>query len=206
MKNKYSADTSFLDMLFSLVLGLMILFVLSFLLITVEDKKSQNTESKAEFIITMTWDDDSATDMDLWVEDGYGNLVGFRRREQGFLHLEQDDTGKFSDTFTTEQGETFTIKKNIEHVYIRGILPTEFVINCHAWSWHEPKPMEVVIKLEKMNAFSLVHIKKMKFTHHGEEQTAFRFSVNLEGEVFNINELQKKLVTRRDGSVPMEFH
>jgi len=160
MQNKYSADTCFLDMLFSLVLGLMVLFILSFLLITVEDKKSQNTESKAEFIITMSWYDDSETDMDLWVEDGYGNLVGFRRREQGFLHLEQDDTGKYSDTFTTEQGEIFTITKNVEHVYIRGILPTEFTINAHAWTWRETKPLEVIIKLEKMNSYSLVHMRR----------------------------------------------
>ena len=58
---------AFNDMLFNILLGFVVLFVIAFLLINPITKK-QDVPSKAEAMIIMEWADNSYTDMDLWIQ------------------------------------------------------------------------------------------------------------------------------------------
>lgn len=197
--SKYSADSAFLDVLLNLVCGLTALFVLSFLLISIENKKSQNLESKAEFVITVEWDKDSEYDVDSYCEDPLGNLVAFMRREQGLMSLNRDDTGFGGDRINTPNG-TYEYKINREQVQIRGIIPGEYTFNVHLYSNRgNSDPIKVYVKLEKMNPYSIQAAKEVELNHVGHEITVFRFTVNEDGNIENVNNLQKKLATDDTG-------
>ena len=48
---------------------------------------------KAEYIITVDWDDSLEDDVDLWVRDPNGEIVSYLQKDAGWLHLDRDDRG-----------------------------------------------------------------------------------------------------------------
>ena len=54
----------------------------------------------------------------------------------------------------------------------------------------------VVIKLEKLNPYKTVTIKRVVLRVTGDEETAFRFTLDNEGKVVDVNELPKKLAVK----------
>ena len=180
----------------------MFLFVLAFILINPVAKKS-NVEVIAEFIITTSWPDGSADDIDTWVKDPAGNIVGFKQKDRGLMNLDRDDLGRSNDTITTTTGDKIYVRQNIEHVTIRGIIPGEYIVNVHLYrraartdvsksDYFELIPVRV--NVEKLNPYGIVYIKDIMLTYKGEEKTALRFTVDEEGKVTEINELPHQIV------------
>jgi hypothetical protein len=64
MSNRYGSNLSFNDVLFNALLGFVVLFVLALLLINPITKKS-DIPAKAEILITLEWEDESADDIDI---------------------------------------------------------------------------------------------------------------------------------------------
>ena len=92
MKKLYSCNTSFLDLLFNMLLAFTAMFVLAFAMINVDkENKKSSVQVKAEYMITLSWNDEMDDDIDLYVEDPRGALACFRRREDGLMHLDRDD-------------------------------------------------------------------------------------------------------------------
>jgi hypothetical protein len=59
-------------------------------------------------------------------------------------------------------------------------------------------PVEVTIILEKINpSLKLCASKKVTLNVNGDERTAFRFTVNKDGEITEINHLPKTLAASR---------
>ena len=71
-------------MLFKALQVVAFLFFIALLAINPEATQGK-IESKAEFIITMTWPDSHPDDIDLYAEDPVGNIVWYHLREVG-LH------------------------------------------------------------------------------------------------------------------------
>ena len=67
-RDKFKSSIGFTDMLFNLLVGFVFLFVIAFILINPPVKKS-DAPKKAEYIITLEWEDDSHDDVDLWVKE-----------------------------------------------------------------------------------------------------------------------------------------
>ena len=76
---RYVSNVAFTDLLFNIVVGLAFLFLLAFILMN-PIAKEKDIEEKSDFIIVMTWDDESGDDIDLWVRDPAGRIVSFRNR------------------------------------------------------------------------------------------------------------------------------
>jgi hypothetical protein len=194
-RNKYNANTSFLDFLFLLVLGFMCMFIISFLMIQVKTVKNAKVQSNAEFIITVTWPDDSLDDVDAYLADPLGKLVSFKRREDGLMHLDRDDLGRRNDVIQTPAGPV-TFDENQEIITIRGIIPGEYIMNVHMYRKLEKEkpPTEVTVKIEKINPqVTLIALKKVELAFDGDEKTVLRFTLDEEGKVTSTNELQKEL-------------
>ena len=68
MKYRSRTYLSFIDFLFILLLAFISMFILALLLINPITKKSE-IERKAEYIITLEWEDKSHDDIDIWIED-----------------------------------------------------------------------------------------------------------------------------------------
>ena len=198
----YGSQIAFIDLLFNTLVGFVFLFVLAFILINPVAKKS-NVEVIAEFIITTSWPDGSADDIDTWVKDPAGNVVGFKQKDRGLMNLDRDDLGRSNDTIKTLNGDEIYIRQNIEHVTIRGIIPGEYIVNVHLYrraartdvsksDYFELIPVRV--NVEKLNPYGIVYIKDIMLTYKGEEKTALRFTVDEEGKVTEINELPHQIV------------
>ena len=192
MKREYHTNLAFLDVLFNTLLCFAALFAMSFILIN-PAKKDRNVVAKGEFMIIVTWPKDMDNDVDMYVEDQEGHLVAFMRREEGLMHLDRDDLGQRNDVVQTQFGE-IEYNENREIVTLRGIVPGEYVINVHMYMRRDASlTTPVTIQLDKINPFSTIMIKRVTLGDSGDEKTAFRFTLDKEGEVVDVNELPKTL-------------
>ena len=197
MKRNYHTNLAFLDLLFNTLLAFAALFVLAIVLIN-PTKQENNTESKAEFMIIVEWPSDLDDDVDTYVEDPSGNLVAFMRREEGLMHLDRDDLGKRNDSVLTDFG-VVEYTENRELVTLRGISKGEYVVNVHMYMKRSvASEVPVIIKLEKLNPYKTVTIKKVVLRQTGDERTAYRFTLSNKGEVLDVNELPKKLAATQE--------
>lgn len=194
-RKNYSCNTSFLDLLFNMLLAFACLFVLAFSLMN-QNKKTP--ETKAAYLLTFTWDKALDNDVDAYVEDPEGNLVCFVRREDGLMHLDRDDLGHKNDVVETKFGK-IVFNENKEIVTLRGTSVGEYCVNVHAYNFNHDKPTEVTVQLEKVSpTYSVLVQRKVTLLKNGDEKTAFRFRINGRGELDGINELEKKLIGKKN--------
>ena len=179
----YSSPTAFFDLIFNILCFFVVLFSISFLLMSRKIEEDKKIKSFAEFMISATWPRDSDDDVDTYVEDPLGNIVSFQRKEEGLMHLDRDDLGKRSDTVRGADGTLYTVKENQEIVTIRGIIPGEYVVNMHMYLDREKDvPTPVSVKLEKLNPqVTLVTTNRILLGNTADEKTAFRFVVDARG-------------------------
>ena len=105
------------------------LFFIALLAMNPEAKEGK-IETKAEFIITMTWPDEHPDDIDLYTEDPLGNIVWYHVRESGFLTLDRDDRGSANNSITVD-GRKVSSQFRQETVSVRGIVAGEYTVNVH---------------------------------------------------------------------------
>ena len=192
---KYDSNFSMNDLFCNMLLGFVCLFMFALLMITKEQQKTSEIEARAEFIITVTWIAESSDDVDTYVEDPLGNVVGFNRREQGLMHLDRDDLGHRNDEVLTPEGTT-TYNENREVVTIRGFVTGEYVVNVHMYRKDYDKPISVTVRADKINPFSTVATQTITLSETGQEQTAFRFHVNKDGTIKGTNRLPKRFINQ----------
>jgi hypothetical protein len=192
---EYGSPTAFFDLIFNILCCFVVLFSISFLLMSRKIEEDKKIRSNAEFMISSTWPKLSDDDIDLYVEDPFGNIVFFRRREEGLMHLDRDDIGRRSDTVRGADGSVYQIEENREIVTIRGIIPGEYVVNVHMYLDRvKDSPTPVTVKVEKLNPLvTLVTSSTVLIGNTGDEKTAFRFTIDAGGEVTGTSSLAKPL-------------
>jgi len=199
LRSRYRATAAgsdpFTDLLFNVLLGFILLFFIAVLYLRPAED-SGKIDIEAEYVISVTWPDNSPDDIDAWVQDPRGNLVWFRNRSSGLVHLDRDDRGMLNDTLTVS-GETIVNPLNQEVVAIRGLVPGEYIVNLHYYDTQTFAAVPVSVKLARINpVYSIAYYGKIVLSGKGEEKTAFRFTLLADGSVDNINQLPKRLVPR----------
>lgn len=195
MKRSYGSPTAFFDLIFNILCCFVVLFSISFLLMSKKIDEDRKIKANAEFMITATWPETSDDDVDTYVEDPLGNIVFFNRRAEGLMHLDRDDLGKRSDTIRSADGTIYVVKENKEIVTLRGIIPGEYVVNVHMYLDRlKDVPTAVNVKLEKLNPqVKIVTASKVMLGNTADEKTAFRFVIDGEGYVTDTSTLYKRL-------------
>ncbi len=183
----------FTDLLFNALLGFTFLFLVAIMFMNPE-AKTGIIDPKAEYIITVTWEDFSPEDIDVWVEDPDGNLIYFQNREAGLIHLDRDDRGMLNDIIMVG-GKEVENPLNQEIVTIRGVVKGEYVVNLHYYQSESGKPVNANIRLAKVNPkLEVIYYGQVSLAEH-EEKTAFRFKITNNGKISGINFIPKTLVT-----------
>ena len=198
-KPEYKSSLAFTDLLFNIVLGFAFMFMIAFLLINPVEKDA-DIEAKAEFMIIMEWDDQSAYDIDLWMMDPVGNIVGFPNMHAGLLHLDKDDLGQSNDSVILADGTKKIIYLNREVMTIRGIVPGEYIVNNHLYSMKGQAAkgaMEVTTRILKLNPYGEVHTGIIILPVPGAEETVIRFTIGRDGFVKSKNRRQKRFAGKR---------
>jgi hypothetical protein len=186
----------FSDLLFNTLLAFVFLFAVALMAMNPKAKTGV-IDAKAEFIVTVTWPDLDPNDIDTWVQDPGGNLVWFRAREAGLMHLDRDDRGLSNDTIVVN-GQQVVNPLNQEVVTLRGFAPGEYTVNLHYYETKNGRPVEVNVSVVKVNPRAeVVFYGTTQLARKGDEATAVRFSVGRDGGVTGVNTLAKTLVERR---------
>ncbi len=193
-RRRYYNNTGFLDLLFNTLVGFVLLFIIAFLSINVQTKKA-DIETKAEYVISVTWDDNSADDVDTWLEDPAGNILFFKQKDIGLAHLDRDDLGKINDRIVSKG-------KNIEYIYnqeltsIRGFIGGEWVLNLHMYNKRDIDPVTVTVRMDKLNPrVETLLLKEFKMNRTGQELTVTRFVMSEQGTILEWSDLPKNLLS-----------
>jgi hypothetical protein len=191
-------------MLFKALQVVAFLFFLALLAMNPEAKQGK-IDTKAEFIVTMTWPDNHPDDIDLYVEDPLGNIVWYHTREAGFMVLDRDDRGGINNSIMVN-GKKIMSPIREETVSIRGIVAGEYTVNVQYYLAIQKAPVPVSVKVEKINPMvEVIHYDTIILDHAGQEKTALRFRVAEDGSVTDISHAEKSLVqltrsVRRSGN------
>lgn len=186
----------FYDMLFNMLIAFVFCFIVALLAMNPKALKAGDVPSKAEVIINVSWPDMNPNDIDTWVQDPAGNLVWFRNREAGLMHLDRDDRGLANDVIVVD-GKQVTNPLNQEVVTIRGIEPGEFTVNLSYYESKNGQPVEATVSVIKVNPRAeVVFYGQARLARKGDETTAVRFTVRSDGSIGNVNTLAKSLVRR----------
>jgi hypothetical protein len=192
VKDRLRSDP-FTDLLFNALLGFTFLFLVAIMFMNPE-AKSGIIDPKAEYILTITWEDGSPDDVDTWVEDPEGQILWFRTPEAGLLHLDRDDRGLVNDTITIA-GEEVQNPLNQEVVTLRGVVKGEYIVNLHYYASETGTPVDVNVRLVKVNPkLEVIYYGTVNLEKRGDEKTAVRFKIGRDGGVYGINFLPKSLV------------
>ncbi len=186
----------FYDMLFNMLIAFVFCFIIALLAMNPKALKAGDIPSKAEFIINLSWPDLNPNDVDTWVQDPAGNLVWYRAREAGLMHLDRDDRGLKQDVIVIN-GREVVNPLNQEVVTLRGIAAGEYTVNAHYFDSQDSKAVDVTVSVLKVNPRAeVIFYGQLTLARKGDEGTAVRFSVLPDGTVTNVNTLPKTLVQR----------
>ena len=195
----YHSNTSFLDILFNTLVGFVLLFIIAFLLIS-PVKKKKEIEQKAEYVITVTWPSEMNDDIDSWLEDPMEQVMYYREKEVGLMHLDRDDLGNLNDRQNVPGVGMVNYPYNREITTIRGIMPGEYVFNVHLYrkvSKDSSIPIPVTVILEKLNPqVKLLYSKTVTLIDAWEEKTIIRFVLDVNGEITESFFIYKPLVNK----------
>ena len=194
----------FYDMLFNMLIAFVFCFIVALLAMNPKALKAGDVPAKAEYIITLTWTDGDPNDLDAWVEGPSGDVVWFRAREAGLMHLDRDDRGISNDAVVVD-GKRIVNPLNQEVVTLRGIQPGQYIVNAHYYdgsksATREPGaggPVQASVSVVKVNPRAeVVFYGQQTLAAPGAEVTFLRFLVRADGSVGDINTLPKPLVKR----------
>lgn len=182
------------------MLGFVFLFIVAFSLVEI-DKKQGDIRTKAEFVITVTWELDNPDDVDTWLRDPADSTVWFQNKEMGLMHLDRDDLGSKNDTYHLPDGSTVHYPYNQEITTIRGIIPGMWILNLHMYNKKQHEPANVNVEMVKLNpSHKVVFVKDFVLEKRGQEVTVRRFEMDLGGEIVSMDELKTQIVSDHLGS------
>ena len=160
-------------------------------LMTIQKNKTPpRIETLGYYVVVMSWPKAAGNDADLYVEDPGGEVAYFQNLNAGKMHLEHDDLGK-GNTQSSYQGDI----QNQERVVLRGTEVGEYVVNAQMYKNYNGKPTRVTITLYRLRGSDeKIQEKTLVLTRTGDEQTAFRFTLNRQQRVTGYSHLSKRLV------------
>lgn len=192
-KRRQSDSDPFTDLLFNALLGFTFMFLIAVFFLN-PPAKTGEIPAKAEYIITATWESGRPDDVDLWVEGPGGDKVWYLNPEAGLMNLDRDDRGLINDEMIVD-GQRITNELNQEIVTIRGRAPGEYIVNLQYYHSETGRPVTADVTVSRVNPrLQIVFKDQVALDYPGEEHTAVRFTVEPDGDVTNVNTLEKSIV------------
>ena len=171
-RQRYKTSFGFIDLLMNLLVGFAFMFILAFMLINPIAKKHE-FDPKAEYLIIMTWDSESNSDIDMWIKDNLGHTISFRLKDQAMINLDRDDLGFVNDSYRNAQGEIIKRHYNREVISIRTKEPRRYLVTVHYYSSRgktNGKAIEEInIELVQLNPWKLLQTKIVVLEAQGQE-------------------------------------
>lgn len=189
MKNsrKFDFRTAYIDILIALLMGTVVIFMLTTLLIAPITQNEAGIKKNADYVITLEWPNELDCDVDLWIRDPLNNIVSYRQMEAGLMYFERDDQGKRRSVYEIDGKEIVIDPDNKEFVTLRGTFEGEYIVNVHLYSCLRKETnlgmksgelidVPLVIEIVRINPnFIVVKHIEMKLDSIWQEKTVIRF-------------------------------
>lgn len=192
--NQHGFGLAFLDMVFNMTLAFAFLFILAFVLIRPPaNPEKKNFDMKAEFILTMTWPDESLDDIDLWVQLPDGQKIWYAHKDFDYVTLDRDDRGGHGDTYGSFDQPKKLVKLNKEMITIRALVPGRYVVAAHVFAVYDEVdgipterklPYNAEVELVKINPrVQQIAKASVELDEPRQSKTFFAFTVAEDGSV-----------------------
>jgi len=174
-----SAILAFIDLLFNLLLGISMMFIISFLMINPPETLG-TIDPPVRLLITLEWDPALTEDMDLWVRGYDQTWVGFSKMDGKYFNLERDDRGVSNDTIIVN-GEEEIIARNYEVISFTTLPAGEYFINVHYYT-PAGDAVDSTITVTQIDPFAIKFVDSITLTPD-KELTVASFEVNENGDI-----------------------
>jgi hypothetical protein len=170
--------------------------LLLYIKIRTEEEKTKKIDSKADFIISVTWPDNVDADVDSYLKDPTGKICFFGAREIPLASLDRDDVGNMNgDTITLEDGSSYSYDENKEIVTIRKAIDGKYQFNIHLYANKSNLEVPVKIELIRINPrVTTLLSKEIVLLNKGQEETIFKFTLDNE---LNITDVEDPVITSK---------
>ena len=146
-RRNFNTTSSFLDILFNILLGFFVLLMLTIVLVNPPTKQG-DIPLKTEILISMEWPGKSLDDVDIIVKTPVSKKpIFYGNRDIKTASLDRDDLGLRNDTLRMSDGTVVNIYENWEHVAIRKMVPGEYIVNTLMFTKEDRTPTPVTIKV-----------------------------------------------------------
>jgi hypothetical protein len=143
------------------------------------------------YAVVVTWPKQAKDDdVDLYLRDPSGAISYFARPQVDEMQLEHDDRG------TAKTGYAH-VAENQERTVVRTATPGQWIANVHLFKRGQgPAPVPVVVTLWDLRSEDhAVYTNRRKLTSEGDEQTAFRFTIDHGGNAGGFSQLPLSLIS-----------
>jgi len=201
MRN-YNNHLSFIDLLMNALAVFAMLFIFTILQVNkvVKEQPPVSAPTDGQALIIMTWDDNSADDIDLWVKtpETMGNRIGYSNPSGFTANLERDDLGRINDQFK-KNGKIGFINTNREVIKIRKLMDGTYIVNVEFYQRTQDPgtqyishgPVKVKVQLLQFNPeYREVIQREFVLEDERVEKTAFTFKVEND-EIVETNNLKQ---------------
>ena len=140
----------YLDLSNTLFFFFVALFAIALLAISDADER-RKVDTSSKLLVTLTWRDGSANDVDLSVKVPNDEVVWFRKRQAAFASLDHDNLGMGNSAVVDGDGNPVTAPGRDEVVYIRQTVPGTYVVTAS---------LDVLAMLDQLVAERLLHVRR----------------------------------------------
>lgn len=177
---------SYIDLLMNLSISFAAIFMLSVMLINRPVKAQHAVDERARLLIVMTWDSQSADDLDLWVKTPGGEKVGYTHPNGLVANLQRDDMGPINDYVELPNGTRQYRRFNQEITSIRSMAEGHYIVNVEFFRRH-PDPengrrsqgsVRCTVELIQVDpSYKQLEQRAITMAEAGDEETAFSFDI-----------------------------
>lgn len=180
-KNENISNIAFLNLALTLTKSFLILMIIFFTFLVIEDKSKKTIEKKAEILIELSWEENSLDDLDLFLFTSNKEVIFYANRESlnGNIILERDNRGFNNKENISERSEILSFK-----TYENGIFNISVLLYDIEDSQNIKvgdlllKPISFNVRMIKLNPnFEVIYSKKFSFYRFREEIRIFSFEI-----------------------------
>ncbi len=144
---------------------------------------SANVVTPGAYAVVLQWPRSSPNDLDLYVRDPAGDVVWFARPAVGPLQLEHDDLGAGTRT-------NYAVGPNYERTVLRTAVPGTYTAVVHVYCQRQAGTTPATVELWKLGTdLRPVSVRRLAMIGAGDEQTAFRWTLDQAGNVVSTDRL-----------------
>ena len=197
--NQWQVFVAYSDQLMLLFGTFMLLLTLALIAMhPATPPKQEGIKPKAEYLITLTWDDNRDVDLDLWLQDPNGKIVFYGVREAVNISLDRDSRG-FDTNRTRREDGSIVYSANREVIAIRAIIPGDYLVavsyydgkyvseenrNFHFQGSELEAAIDALVQVDKVNpVVTQVVGERVLLTRIKEAKNVVAFHVDIDGSV-----------------------